>query len=75
MFIHGDGSGWAKNHQQRPIRRACERARIESAISFHIFRHTYGSLLAREGVGESNSARSGLGKFLDRLTTGTAYST
>ena len=29
---------------------ACEAAKIEPAIGFHILRHTYGSLLARQGT-------------------------
>lgn len=50
MFVHEDGTLWGRNHQQRPTREACERAGIDPPISFHILRHTYGSLLAMKGV-------------------------
>ncbi len=50
MFVGASGKPWAKNHQQRPMREACKRAGIDPPISFHILRHTYGSLLAMEGV-------------------------
>jgi integrase len=50
MFSHRDGTPWGNSHQQRPLNRACEVAGIEPAISFHVLRHTYGSLLAMRGV-------------------------
>ncbi len=32
------------------MQKACERARIVPAVSFHILRHTHGSMLAMRGV-------------------------
>ncbi len=50
IFTRSDGNAWAKNHYTRPFRDACKRAGITPAVSFHILRHTYGSLLAARGV-------------------------
>jgi integrase len=50
MFLRRDGKPWGRSHQQRPLERACEIAGIEPAVSFHVLRHTYGSLLAMRGV-------------------------
>jgi integrase len=50
MFKRADGGAWQQSHQQRPMIAACKTASIDPPISFHILRHTYGSLLAMEGV-------------------------
>ena len=50
IFGKADGEPWRKNHQQRRMREACERARIAPRISFHILRHCYGAALARASV-------------------------
>jgi integrase len=50
IFTRPDGERWGHNHLQRPLTEACERAEIKPAISFHILRHTHGSLLAMQGV-------------------------
>lgn len=50
VFTKSDGSPWRKSEQSRPMRAASDAAGIEPPISFHILRHTYGSLLARKGV-------------------------
>ena len=50
MFVRADGEPWGTSHQCRPMRDACLAAKIEPRISFHILRHTYGSLLAQRGV-------------------------
>jgi integrase len=42
-------SGWGKNHQQEPMRAACEQARI-SSLGFHQLRHTYASLCLMSGM-------------------------
>jgi integrase len=44
MFSHADGSPWKKSEQSRPIREACEHARITPAVGFHTLRHTWASL-------------------------------
>lgn len=50
VFSRTDGGAWAKSHQLRPMREASQRAKIKPAVSFHVLRHTYGSLLAMRGV-------------------------
>lgn len=50
MFLRADGKPWGTSHQQRPLTRACEIAGIKPAVSFHVLRHTYGSMLAMRGV-------------------------
>jgi integrase len=50
VFTLSTGEPWARYLQVRRMRGACQRAGIEPAVSFHILRHTYGSLLAMEGV-------------------------
>jgi integrase len=44
------GREWKASNQDRPMRLACERARIEPRISFHGLRHTYASLATMNGV-------------------------
>lgn len=50
LFLRADGNPWGAAHQQRPLSRACEIAKITPAVSFHVLRHTYGSALAMRGV-------------------------
>jgi integrase len=50
IFARTDGSPWGKSHQHRPLRDACERAKISPAASFHILRHSYATVLLRAGV-------------------------
>lgn len=50
IFVRPDGKPWGKNHQQRPLTDACKAARISPAVSFHVLRHTHGSILAMKGV-------------------------
>ena len=50
LFLRADGNPWGPAHQQRPLSRACEIAKITPAVSFHVLRHTYGSALAMRGV-------------------------
>jgi integrase len=45
-----DGSEWLKSHQSRPMAEACERAKIDPPISFHVLRHTYASLAIMNGA-------------------------
>jgi integrase len=44
MFSHANGSRWQKSEQARPMREACEHAKIKPRISFHGLRHTWASL-------------------------------
>lgn len=50
LFLRADGKPWGHSHQQRPLSRACVAGKITPAVSFHVLRHTYGSLLAMRGV-------------------------
>lgn len=50
IFTHSSGEEWGSSHQIRRLRDACKIAKIKPEASFHILRHTYGSLLASKGV-------------------------
>jgi integrase len=50
MFSHGNGLPWKKSEQSRPMREACDHARITPAVGFHILRHTWASLAVMAGV-------------------------
>jgi integrase len=50
IFKRRDGGLWGKSHQLRPMLEACWHAKIKPAVSFHVLRHTYGSMLAMRGV-------------------------
>jgi integrase len=50
MFRHADGSRRQKSDQARPMRAACEHAKITPRISFHILRHTWASLAVMAGM-------------------------
>lgn len=50
IFTREDGEPWGQSHQARHMQSACVGASITPAISFHILRHTYGSMLAAKGV-------------------------
>ena len=52
LLTHFDGSEWRRSHQTRPMLKACQKAEINPAVSFHILRHTYATLLL-----ESNGSR------------------
>jgi len=45
-----NGEPWRNDHQTRPMRDACVRAKIEPPISFHGLRHTWASLAVMGGV-------------------------
>ncbi len=45
-----DGGRWLKSHQTRPMKDACEGARIDPPASFHVLRHTYASLTIMNGA-------------------------
>jgi len=50
IFTRANGEPWGRSHQTRRMAAACEAAHIEPPASFHDLRHTYGSMLAMEGV-------------------------
>ncbi len=50
VFAKPDGKVWGKSHQHRPLREACQVAKIEPAASFHVLRHTYATMLLRAGA-------------------------
>ncbi|MDR3450364.1 MAG: site-specific integrase [Alphaproteobacteria bacterium] len=50
IFTREDSEEWKTSHQKRPLIEACRRAKIKPAISFHVLRHTHGSMLAMKGV-------------------------
>ena len=45
VFTKPDGTAWGKSHQHRPLRGACQHAKIEPAASFHVLRHTDATML------------------------------
>jgi integrase len=49
LLPKADGSQWAPSHQNRPMRAACQGARIEPA-SFHCLRHSYASHAIMNGA-------------------------
>ncbi|MBV9753100.1 MAG: tyrosine-type recombinase/integrase [Hyphomicrobiales bacterium] len=50
IFRRPDGTPWKASHQQRPLIDASKRAKIEPAVTFHVLRHTYASVLATKGA-------------------------
>jgi len=50
IFTRSDGTLWKRSYQIRPLKAACDRAKIHPVINFHILRHTYASSLAMRGV-------------------------
>ncbi len=67
MFERADGKRWKPSQQQRPLADACKNGKITPAISFHVLRHTHGSLLAMQGVPMPVIARQ-LGHADTRMT-------
>ncbi|MBI1775114.1 MAG: site-specific integrase [Proteobacteria bacterium] len=50
IFTRANGEPWGRSHQHRPLRDACQRAKIAPAASFHVLRHTYASHLVQAGA-------------------------
>lgn len=50
VFTRANGKPWGKNHHDRPLKEACEVAKVRPLVKFHELRHTYASRLAQSGV-------------------------
>jgi integrase len=50
LLPKADGGRWLKSHQVRPMKAACERAKIDPPASFHVLRHSYASLMIMNGA-------------------------
>lgn len=50
LLVKFDGGRWLKSHQTRPMKDACDGAKIDPPASFHILRHTYASLTIMNGA-------------------------
>ncbi len=50
LLLRDNGEAWGPSVQFRPMRAACNAAKIAPAVSFHILRHTHASRLASQGV-------------------------
>jgi integrase len=58
IFRRPDDMPWKASHQQRPLIEASKRAKIEPAVTFHVLRHTYASILAMKGAPMGGDRRS-----------------
>ena len=73
LFLHDDGKdatedrGWEASQQRHWMLKACEKAEIAPAISFHILRHTYASHLGMNNT-ELGVIRDALGHADTRMT-------
>ena len=50
MLPKADGSAWLKSHQLRPMKAACQRAKIAPALNFHGLRHCWASHAVMNGL-------------------------
>lgn len=50
LLSPGAGRPWTHNLNQRPLREACQHARINPPIGLHVLRHTYASLATMAGM-------------------------
>jgi integrase len=50
MLRRAQGDAWWASHQLRPIAQACQRAKINPPVSFHVLRHTWASLATMNGT-------------------------
>jgi len=50
IFTRANGEAWRRTEQARPMRRASARAGLIPPASFHLLRHAYPGLLAKQGV-------------------------
>ena len=69
LLVHQDGSKWKHSHQIRPMVKACKKAKINPAISFHILRHTYATLLLKSDSDRGMSIRDVAALLGDSVST------
>jgi integrase len=50
MLRRTQGDAWRASHQLRPMAQACQRAKINPPVSFHVLRHTWASLATMNGT-------------------------
>jgi integrase len=50
LFVKSSGAPWGASEQSRPMREACERAKITPAIGVHQLRHTWASHAVMNGM-------------------------
>jgi len=50
IFTRANDEPWGSHDQHRPMRAACEIAKIIPPMGFHALRHSYASLLVKKGV-------------------------
>jgi integrase len=50
LFRLPSGGPWTRGCQSKPMRQACERARIKPAAGFHALRHSWASLAVMSGM-------------------------
>lgn len=50
VLVRPDGKAWGTSHQVRPFRKAAQRAKLGTDVSFHVLRHSYCSQLVQRGV-------------------------
>lgn len=68
IFTRADGARWKASQQARPLKTACERAKIVPAADFHDLRRTYGARMAVKGVPMAVIAEA-LGHADERITS------
>jgi integrase len=50
IFLRDGGQPWNSHDQHRPMKAACEAAQIKPAVGYHSLRHSYASLIVKNGV-------------------------
>ena len=50
VLTRANGEPWGSHDQHRPMRVACEIAKIVPPVGFHALRHSYASMLVKKGV-------------------------